>query len=81
MDGLVHLLAGQSAYYQPVVENSSQTIRRDMNVSIGLELIFILAFWYFAVRLAYSRLLKEHRSTYEMYNIISYNLRKEVEKA
>ena len=74
------LFAVQSALYLPVVEKSSQKIRREMNVCIGLELIFILAFWYFAVRLAYSQLLKEHRSTYEMYNIISYNLRKEVEK-
>lgn len=51
-----------------------------MNLCIGLELIFILAFWYFAVRLAYSQLLNEHRNAHEMYNIISYNLRKEVEK-
>jgi hypothetical protein len=62
------------------VEANASSIATSMNICFGLEFIFILFFWLFGVRTAYLKLLKEHENTYEMYNIISYNLRKEIEK-
>jgi hypothetical protein len=64
MDYLIEYVNGQSHYYGPLVEQDALAIGTTMNICIGLEFVFILMFWYFAVRLAYNSLLREHENTY-----------------
>lgn len=52
-----------------------------LNYSIILTILYLLLFWVFGIRYIYQRILEEHLITYEMYNIIGYNLRKEIELA
>lgn len=52
-----------------------------LNYSIILTILYLLLFWVFGIRYIYQRILEEHFITYEMYNIIGYNLRKEIELA
>lgn len=50
-----------------------------MNLEIVTSVLFIAAFWIFAIRYIYLKIIEEHQISYEMYNIIGYNLRREIE--
>jgi cell division protein FtsI/penicillin-binding protein 2 len=52
-----------------------------INTSIVLAFIFFILFWVIGVRYIYIKICEEHSITYEMYNIIGYNLRKEIDAA
>jgi hypothetical protein len=58
IDSLVQFLSAQSLYYLPIVEAEAQYIATALNISISIELLFILVYWFFGVRIAYYQLLK-----------------------
>jgi hypothetical protein len=59
----------------------AQEMSYHINTSIVLAFIFFILFWVIGVRYIYIKICEEHSITYEMYNIIGYNLRKEIDAA
>ena len=80
IEGLLLFLEQQSVFYQGKTKDVSYLMSYHLNVSIILSLLFIGVFWVFGIRYNYQRILDECLVTHEMYNIIGYNLQKEMEK-
>lgn len=76
MDDLINYLEELTVNYLPIVQADSEWIATQLNINISAELIFIILYWVVGVRLIYLALLREYENTYEMYSIISYNLRR-----